>query len=288
MPFDAVLIFEDLPLIKGFGRRKIGVRNEKNKATSQKEARVQSILAIMITVSLLASNAPVLERKDGGFYEKRGKTEAISAEAAELLFPKYRPTGILREACGELPEGTVVELLTAESYVSYTVFYRGGEYTVPWSALAPLPEASSAPSAVTDREIEAAASAFGLTSETPYLLWTDLLRLETYLLHRESDSWQVLRRIPCSAGDTAHPTPRGSFRVSAHRASLGGAGYLTVYALHIVGDYLYHSVLLTPEGNELADGRLGARISHGCIRHSVEDSRYLYGIVPDGTTVLIR
>ncbi len=224
----------------------------------------------------------------GGFCKKISETQEISAEAAELLFPSFRPTGVLREESGALPRGAVVELLSAESQICYTVSYNGDEHKIPWAALAPLPQDHPALPPVTDREIGEAADAFGLASETPYLLWTDLWRLETYLLTKENKGWQVLRRIPCSAGDTAHPTPRGSFRVGAHRLALGGGSYLTVYALHIFGDYLYHSVLLTPEGNELADGRLGARISHGCIRHSVEDSRYLYSTVPDGTTVLIR
>lgn len=101
--------------------------------------------------------------------------------------------------------------------------------------------------------------------------------------------WQVLRRLPCSAGDAAHPTPEGLFSLGVHRLSFGRKGlYSAAYALQITGNYLYHSVLLSPNGKELLDARLGERISHGCIRHSLEDSRWLYETVPDGTAILIR
>ncbi len=213
----------------------------------------------------------------------------MTVERAELLFPIYRQRGVLTDCVGDLPAGAEVEMLAAESSISFTVARQGKQYEIPWSALSPLPPTAPFLPTVSDGEIAAAASAFGLTSETPYLLWTDLWRLETYLLKTDGSAWHLERRIPCSVGDFSHPTPRGLYRISSHLVSLGKREqYLTVYALHIFGDYLYHSVLLAPEGNELSDGRLGERISHGCIRHSVEESRRLYRTVPDGTTVLIR
>lgn len=213
----------------------------------------------------------------------------MSIERAELLFPSFRQDAVLTDSIGYLPAGARVELLTAESQSSFTVSFEGKSYEVPWSSLSPLPPTVPFLPTVSDGEIAAAADAFGLTSETPYLLWTDLWRLQTYVLRRDDDTWQLERRIPCSAGDLSHPTPRGLYRIGSHTLSLGREGkYLTVYALHICGDYLYHSVILTPEGNELSDGRLGERISRGCIRHSVEESRRLYHTIPDGTSVLIR
>ena len=249
--------------------------------------RICVFLSFLLAFSAVSPAA--FAEKSGGFNAEAQKTQEISADAVELLFPAYRPTGVTLKALCGIPCGTVLELLSAESGVSYTVSFEGREVTLPRSAIAPLPQKAPPLPTVGAREICLAAAAVAPESETPYLLWTDLWRLETYLLRREGGAWQLLRRIPCSAGDLLHPTPRGIFSVGAHRLSLGGGeGYLTVYALHICGDYLYHSVLLTPEGNDLSDGRLGERISHGCIRHSVEDSRYLYRTVPDGTAVLIR
>ena len=45
---------------------------------------------------------------------------------------------------------------------------------------------------------------------------------------------------------------------------------------------------VAPYGGEIIDGRLGMRISHGCVRLRFEDSRWLYESIPIGTTVFIR
>ena len=145
------------------------------------------------------------------------------------------------------------------------------------------------PREVSDDEIARAAEHLASEADTPYLLWTDLCRLETYLLERKRDGWSLLRRLPCSVGDASNPTPEGFYHIGVHRLSFGRQGYYSAaYAMQISGNYLYHSVLLTPNGDGILDGRLGERISHGCIRHSLDDSRWLYETVPDGTAVLIR
>ena len=147
---------------------------------------------------------------------------------------------------------------------------------------------SEAPFAVSNGEIVSAAEHLAGDADTRYLLWTDLFRLETYVLEKKEGRWSLLRRLPCSVGDASNPTPEGFYHIGVHRASFGRAGYYkAVYAMQISGNYLYHSILLT-EDDEILDGRLGERISHGCIRHSLEDSRWLYETIPDGTSVLIR
>ena len=144
------------------------------------------------------------------------------------------------------------------------------------------------PLTVSDSEIVSAAELLAKDADTRYLLWTDLWRLETYVLKKEEGRWSLLRRLPCSVGDAANPTPEGFYHIGVHRASFGRSGYYkAVYAMQISGNYLYHSILLAENG-EILDGRLGERISHGCIRHSLEDSRWLYETIPDGTSVLIR
>ncbi len=224
----------------------------------------------------------------GGFPENTSETSADGAFSAEALFPPYRPMGRLTEAVGELAEGCELELLYADKD-TYTALFDGKQYLLKRSAVRPFSCDVTRLPPVSDGEIERASALFCRAVDSPYLLWVDLARLESYLLKRSEGAWQLLRRLPCSAGDLAHPTPRGLFSVSSHRPSLGKEDkYRAVYALHLRDDYFLHSVLLSPEGNEISDGRLGTRVSHGCIRHSVEDSRYLYRTLPDGAAVLIR
>ena len=51
---------------------------------------------------------------------------------------------------------------------------------------------------------------------------------------------------------------------------------------------MLHSVLFSWGGEDIIDGRMGMRISHGCVRLRYEDSRRLYEEIPIGTTVFIR
>jgi hypothetical protein len=210
----------------------------------------------------------------------------------ELLyfFPPYRQTGLLLSDSGALPAGLKVEIRRVESGESAVVFADGEEYTVPWEAVtATLPATPPLP-AVTDEQIALAANAMGLQSETPYLLWTDLWRLSTYLLVRDNaGAWKHLATLPCATGSISHPTPLGLYRVNYHEMFLGKENaYLCYYTLQFHEDYLYHSILYDWSGKRELDGRLGVRSSLGCIRHSLTDSRFLYETVPDGTAVLIR
>ena len=183
--------------------------------------------------------------------------------------------------CVENESGVTASASTDELFPAY--YGTDGTLAASLDSEHPLPEAS-------DREIADAAARLAPTVRGRYLLWTDLCRLRTYVLRRETGgSWEVIKRLPCSAGDASHPTPSGLFEIGVHRESFGRPDrYIALYAMQIVGDYLYHSVLLSPDGSGTVDGRLGERVSHGCIRHSVEDSRWLYETIPDGTAVLIR
>ncbi|MBR6546277.1 MAG: L,D-transpeptidase [Clostridia bacterium] len=209
----------------------------------------------------------------------------ISFEEAAALFPRFRVSAKPKGEGGRL----VLEMESPCEDGRILLRFKGSLFSVPREEVETSVPEFQAPREVSDLEIARAALVLAPTARTRYLVWTDLCRLTTYVLKREGDTWQVLRRLPCSAGDAAHPSPEGLFSLGVHRLSFGRKGlYSAAYALQISGNYLYHSVLLTPNGEEVLDARLGERISHGCIRHSLEDSRWLYETVPDGTAILIR
>lgn len=206
------------------------------------------------------------------------------------LFPDYILRGKLRCDTENHPKGTVVQVLEGQSDCYYLVRSADGDrMAVAWEDLTLLPPPALALPEADAADIEAEVARRGFTSGTDCLLWTCLYRLETYLLCRRDGAWRLCGRMACSAGDTAHPTPTGRYAIATKLTAIGKPDrYLCRNALCFHGAYMYHSVLLSPAGNRVLDGRLGCRISHGCIRLSEEKAAALFETVPCGTAVYIN
>ena len=201
---------------------------------------------------------------------------------SELFPPFEQPGNLLLEGGGSVR----VSLLSAESGRSYRIRYpSGSEANVGWDKIAPLvPTVPDLPApsgaellAFLERELGDPLPAF--------VIFVDLSRLTVSVV----DGGEVLAVFPCSAGDAGHPTPRGRYTVDYKTEYLGKEGfYLCRWGVHYFGGYLLHSVLYTWRGDEILDGELSARISHGCVRLSPEASRWLYDVAPIGATVLVN
>ena len=91
-------------------------------------------------------------------------------------------------------------------------------------------------------------------------------------------------------------TPRGSFRIQSERGDRFynpgegmGARYYTSFLNH--GVFLFHSVPTDSKGSYIKEeaDMLGIRPgSHGCIRLTVPDARWIMQSVPTGTPVLVK
>lgn len=216
-------------------------------------------------------------------------TGAVAEANAEHFFPPYIYEGILKEDAAGLSSGTRVRLYEAESGKYYLVGKgKGARVRVPWDAIAPISKNEPVLPSV-DGEMIASYAGEHLSSKTDFILWVDLSRIRLYVLEYADEGWQVIRSLPCTVGDPAHPTPSGRFEISYKCASIGKESlYLCRYALCFYGGYMFHSVLFDWGGSEIIDGRMGMRISHGCVRLRQEDSRWLYESIPIGSTVFIR
>lgn len=215
---------------------------------------------------------------------------ASAEEDADALFPAYTYEGVLRYATAGIPAGTRVRLYEGESGKHYVIGGRlgGGRVAVPWEAIEPIAVNAKTLPPVSAEQIAAYAGAH-LSSKTDFLLWVDLSRTRLYVLEYADEGWQLNSSLPCTVGDAAHPTPSGRFEISYKSASIGKEDlYLCRYALCFYGGYMLHSVLFDWGGTEVLDGRMGMRLSHGCIRLRHEDSRRLYETIPIGTTVFVR
>lgn len=102
----------------------------------------------------------------------------------------------------------------------------------------------------------------------------------------------IVKQFVCSTGTEGSETPVGTFRIlmkgkSFYSKSVGEGGY---YWTQFKGDYLFHSIpfdqnyKLKPE--EAA--KLGTPASHGCVRLSIEDAKWIYDHISRGTVVTIK
>lgn len=106
---------------------------------------------------------------------------------------------------------------------------------------------------------------------------------------------QVLYTMAASTGSD-NSTPLGTYRIQAERGpffynkkSGEGARYWISWKDH--GVYLFHTVPTDQHGRYVVQQaqQLGHKAaSHGCIRLSVADAKWLYDQVPKGTKVVIR
>ena len=89
-------------------------------------------------------------------------------------------------------------------------------------------------------------------------------------------------------------TPEGTFFIQRERGlsfyspkESEGARYWVSWLHH--GEYLFHSVPTDKKGNIIANEarKLGTKASHGCIRLSLPDAKWIYDTIPLGTKVVI-
>ncbi|KJJ40395.1 L,D-transpeptidase [Bacillus subtilis] len=90
-------------------------------------------------------------------------------------------------------------------------------------------------------------------------------------------------------------TPKGTFHIEPERGewffSEGyqeGAEYWVSWKNH--GEFLFHSVPMTKDKKiiEKEAKKLGAKASHGCIRLTIPDAKWIYENIPEHTKVVIR
>lgn len=99
----------------------------------------------------------------------------------------------------------------------------------------------------------------------------------------------------CSTGIPSSPTPRGTFHIQKERGysfynkrSHEGAHYWVSWLDH--GVYLFHSVPTNAHGQYVVSEaeKLGTPASHGCVRLSIADAKWMYQTVPFGTKVVVH
>lgn len=104
----------------------------------------------------------------------------------------------------------------------------------------------------------------------------------------------LLREMVASTGVAEKPTPLGKFKIEnrgewfwSDKYKQGGFYWVSFKNR---GEYLFHSVPTDKEKRLIPEeaAKLGQPASHGCIRLALEDAKWFYESVPEGSDVYIH
>jgi lipoprotein-anchoring transpeptidase ErfK/SrfK len=227
-----------------------------------------------------------MERRE--LYNTLVMSSAVMAqitENAKLYSSYYSPYDVI----GTLDSGTKVEII----YGMYTEWFyvSTGKIKgwVPRKALFIPADSPTNTSRMTKEQLEGFVDYKGFKSNSSYLVWVDICRQLTYIFSGSKGNWMLNRTIQCATGKNESPTIRGTFTVSQRGDWFYYPRYRSgaKYWVGFNGDYLFHSITFDASGS-IKDATLGKRASSGCVRMSVEDSRWIYNNIPTGTTVWVN
>ena len=129
------------------------------------------------------------------------------------------------------------------------------------------------------------------SSATDYQIMVDRNNCRTIVAEKSGGVWRPIYNWSCSPGAPATPTVGGSYTITGRGYSfsgaLGGTPYTCYYYTQFWGDYLFHSIPYHQGTWNVQDGRLGQKLSHGCVRLATENAKWLYDNIPYGTYVYI-
>ena len=121
-------------------------------------------------------------------------------------------------------------------------------------------------------------------SATNWYIAVDLTKHRTIVLKRSGSSWKLSANWLCSVGAPETPTVLGDYTVGIKGYSFG-EGFTCYYYTQFWGDYLIHSVKYYQDTFNVKDGRLGQDVSEGCVRLPLNQAKWIYNNIPEGTRV---
>ena len=132
----------------------------------------------------------------------------------------------------------------------------------------------------------------------PYKLVVDVSDQRVYVYQWNGSSFGTcIKEMICSTGmkGASTATPLGTFQMDGPTGTgewywFSSYNCYAKWASRIVGGILFHSVIYSKGKvlNKTSVRKLGRRASHGCIRLTVEDAKWIYDNCPAGTTVIIQ
>jgi len=214
--------------------------------------------------------------------------EAKAARIRELVLPSI-VYGTMKQDAGGFKKGEQVEIIRDEGNgARYHVRTDKKEGWVKGGTLSIPADFKTVQDRMNKEDMEYFVNEMNdFNSKTDYFIWIDLSRQLVNVFEGKKGDWSLLHSFMCATGRNATPTVRGIFEVSERGKRFGGYGGAKNW-VRFYGPYLMHSVLVDSSGNKIIDNTLGKRASHGCVRMSMEDSKWVYDHIPNGTTVWVN
>lgn len=129
-----------------------------------------------------------------------------------------------------------------------------------------------------------------ISSNTKYLIHVDLANQKTNIYSGKINNWLLVKSFVCSTGVDDEETPTGIYTVKdkgewffSEKYNQGGK-----YWVQFSDNYLFHSLPYDKTKTNIVDPTLGKPSSHGCVRLSEEDSKWLYDNVTRDSKVIIK
>jgi len=125
-------------------------------------------------------------------------------------------------------------------------------------------------------------------SKTNYFTWVDLNRQRVNIFAGSAGHWVLIKAYSCGTGNNITPSKRGLFTIKDKGYSfVAGSGTIVKYWTRYCGNYMLHSIILTNYGR-VADGTIGKRVSHGCIRMPVDMAKWYYEKMLKGSLIWVN
>ena len=125
-------------------------------------------------------------------------------------------------------------------------------------------------------------------SDTDWLIVTDTQSCRVAVFYGGDGHWTAVKYLACSPGKSSTPTVTGNFKVTGRGKSFGTDTYTCWYYTQFYGDYLFHSVIYNHGSmTSIQDGRLGMKLSHGCVRLDINEAKWIYDHIPNGSRVIV-
>ena len=126
----------------------------------------------------------------------------------------------------------------------------------------------------------------GYSSSTSYLLMVDRAAHKVGVFRGSKGNWTNIYFWDCTNGAPSTPTVSGVFTVGIKGYYFDSGASRCFWYTQFYGNYLFHTVLCNKDGS-IRDGRLGMALSHGCVRLSIANAKWIYDNIPKGTTVVV-